>query len=139
MSKMFDDTHYDALMLWAFEPPPVGCPAIETSDARIGPPGKPPEILIDGALHHVIGVTPSGWLSTVGLGWCRFTGTRETIPLISSACKPIMSRLLDDRRRFNAALHGHAARPDTGFCAGLPETDLGTGRSAIRLDDITVP
>ncbi len=139
MTMTYDDSHYDAFFLLAFDPPPIGRPGCSVPAIHIGPSGKLPQILLDGRLYSVIGVTPSGWLSAVGLGWCRFTGARETIPLISDACKPIQSRLLDDRRRFNAELRHHAARPDNGFCAGLPETDLGPGRSAIRLDDITVP
>ncbi len=139
MTMTYDDSYYDALFLWAFDPPPIGRPGRSVPAVRIAPHDKPPQIQVDGRLYPVIGVTPSGWLSTVGLGWCRFTGTRETIPLIAGACKPVVSRLLDDCRRFNAALHRYMALPDTGFCAGLPETDLGTGRSAIRLDDITVP
>lgn len=139
MTMTSDDSYYDALFLWAFESPPIGRPSRSVPAVRIGPSGKLPRILVDGRLYPVIGIAPSGWLSTVGLSWCRFTGTRATIPLISGACKPILSRLLDDHRRFNAALHRHAARPDTGFCAGLPETDLGGGRCAIRPDDITVP
>lgn len=139
MTMTYDDSYYDALFFWAFDPPPIGRPGISVPAVRIGPPGKLPEILVDGRLYPVIGVTPSGWLSAVGLGWCRFTGARATIPLISGACNPIQSRLLDDFRRFKAAFHRHAALPDNGVCAGLPETDLGGGRRVVRLDDITVP
>lgn len=138
MSRMFDDTHYDALMLWAFEPPPVGCPAIEISDARIGSPGKPPQILLDGALRPVIGVTPSGWLSTTA-GWCRFTGDNDTLSSIACACSPIQRRLLNDRAAFDAALQRHMARSDESRIGGLPVIPLAGGQCAVRLADIAVP
>lgn len=139
MSKMFDDTHYDVFMRWALEPPPVGCPAIETSDARISPPGKPPEILVNGKLHPVIGVTPSGWLSTVGFGWCRFTGTHDALSSIACACSPIQRRLLTDRAAFDAALQRHMARSDESRIGGLPVIPLAGGQRAVRLADIAVP
>lgn len=138
MTLTFDDSHYDAFMLWAFDPPPIGRPGPSVTAVRFGPTDRPPEILLDGKPYPVIGTTRSGWLSTVGAGWCRFTGDRDTLSVIGKACNPVQSQMLHDRRRFNAALHRYTARPEDGFCAGLPEIDLGSGRYAIRPEDIVL-
>lgn len=139
MNNVLDDSFYDALILWAFDPPPIGRPASSVTTARIIAPDLPPEVLLDGRSCPVIGATRSGWLSTAGVGWCCFAGDGNTLATIVAACKPVQSRLIADRKRFNAALHRYASRPDSGFCAGLPVFDLGGGREAIRLEDIERP
>ncbi|MFC3061058.1 hypothetical protein [Paenirhodobacter populi] len=139
MTLTFDDSHYDALILWAFDPPPVGRPGPLVTTARIIAPDQPPEVLVDGRPCPVIGTTRSGWLSTAGLGWCCFCGDRDTLATIGKACTPVRSQLMADRKRFNAALHRYASQPETGFCAGLPVFNLGGGREAIRPEDIEVP
>lgn len=139
MNMMFDDSCYDALILWAFDPPQVGRPGPLVTMARIPPPDRPPEVVVDGRSYPVIGITRSGWLSTAGLGWCCFSSDRDARSEIGSACKPVQLQLMTDRKRLNAALHRYASQPDSGVCAGLPVFDLGGGRDAIRPDDIGIP
>ena len=139
MTTTFNDSHYDALICWAFEPPPLGRDGPSVAAVRFNRPDQPPEIMFDGTTYPVIGTTRSGWLSVIGLGWFRFAGDPDTLSAIGKACGPAQSQMLNDRRRFNAALHRYMARPDDGLCAGLPEIDLGGGRLAIRPEDIGPP
>ena len=139
MTMTFDASHHDALIAWAFDPPPLGCPGLTVAAARINPPGRLPEIELDRGLYAVVGVTPAGWLSTAGAGWCRFTGDPDTVPLIGTACKPIQSQMLTDRAAFDAALKRYMARCDESRIGGLPVIVLDDGQRTVRLVDITVP
>lgn len=75
MSNRISDSHYDALLIWAFEPPPIGRPGPAVETVHHLPAGPPPEVVV-GTRVSLIGTTRSGWLSTAGAGWCRFLGDR---------------------------------------------------------------
>ncbi|MBJ2154093.1 hypothetical protein [Paracoccus sp. IB05] len=136
--KKFTDAHYDALMLWAFEPPPLGVPGNQAAAARIGPLGSFPQVFIGYDLVDVVGMTSSDWLSTTG-GWCRFVGDGHAGAMIANACRPMQQILLADFPRYEAALKRHRTQPDDTEIGGLPVIVLGDGHRVIRLADILVP
>ena len=139
MTTTFKDAHFDAFMTFIFDPPPLGRPGLSVAAARINPPGRLPEIELDGRLYAVVGVTPAGWLSTAGGGWRRFTGDSDTLSAIASACRPLQQLLLNDRSAFDAALRRYLARCDDSRIGGLPVIALDDGQRAVRLADIAVP
>lgn len=139
MIMTFDASHHNALIAWAFDPPPLGRPGLTVAAARINPPGRLPEIELDGRLYDVVGVTPAAWLSTAGGGWRRFTGDSDTLSAIASACRPLQQLLLNDRTAFDAALHRYMARCDESRIGGLPVIVLDDGSRAVRLADIALP
>ncbi|MFC3061057.1 hypothetical protein [Paenirhodobacter populi] len=109
MIKKITDAHYDALMNWAFEPPPLGVPGNQAAAVRIGPPGSFPQVFIGDDLVDVVGMLSSDWLSTTG-GWCRFSGDRHAGLLIANACIPMQSLMTADHEPFVAAIKPPQAR-----------------------------
>lgn len=134
-----NDTHFDALMRLAFEPPPIAQPAITVIAVRIRPRSAFPEIMADRRLYPVIGVTPGGWLSVAHIGWHRFTGDPVALPQIARACNTAQRGLVMEADLLKAALARYAARADTSPIGGLPIIHLECGRRTVRLADITVP
>ena len=138
MTEKFDDLLYDAFMLWAFEPPPIARPGPTAGSIRFRGDDMFPEVAVNGAFHPVISVT-SGWLSTAGAGWQRFSGDPDTLAAIDAACDAAQRRLLRDGPAFEAAWKQHSALPDDTEIGGLPVVTLAGGRRVVRLDDIAVP
>lgn len=138
MNRKITDAHYDALMNWAFEPPPVGVPGNQAMAARIGRPGTFPQVIIGDDLADIVGMTASDWLSTT-CGWCRLVGDEQAGAIIANACRPMQQILLADFPRYEAALKRHRTQPDDTEIGGLPVIVLGNGHRVIRLVDILVP
>lgn len=136
--KKFTDAHYDALMLWAFDPPPIGVRGHEAQAARIGPPGSFPQLFIGDDLVDVVGTTSSDWLSTT-CGWCRFVGDGHAGWLIANACIPMQSLMTADHEPFVAAIKRHHRRGDDTAIGGIRVITLLNGQRVIRMSDITVP
>ena len=139
MTMTLDASHHDGLIAWAFDPPPLGRPGLAVTTARINPPGRLPEVMLDGKLFAVVGVTPAGWLSTAGAGWRRFIGDSDALSAIVNACRPLQHVLLNDRPAFDAALRRYMARADENRIGGLPVIALEDGQRVVRLADISVP
>jgi len=112
MTFQYDDSYFDALTRLAYDPPPIAWPDITVSVIRLAAPGAFPEIRINGQPVPVIGVTPTGWLSTARLGWCRFTGDPATLPQIATACNLAQQELIKEGGKLKAALARYAARDD---------------------------
>ena len=118
MITKITDAHYDALMNWAFEPPPVGVPGNQATAARIGRPGTFPQVSIDDDLADIVGMTSSGWLSTTG-GWCRFAADGQAGAMVANACRPMLQILLADFPRYEAALKRHRTQLEDTEIGGL--------------------
>ncbi|HRK65959.1 MAG TPA: hypothetical protein PKY73_00290 [Hyphomonas sp.] len=138
MNKKITDAHYDALMFWAFEPPPVGVPGHEAIEAQLGPPGTFPQVFIGEDLVDVVGMTASAWLSTTG-GWCRFSGDWHAGAEIARACTPMQSLMIGDHEQFVAAIKRHRLRGDDTEIGGIRVITLRNGHRVIPMSDITVP
>ena len=138
MTMTFDDLHYDAFMLWAYEPPPIARPGPMAGLIRFRNGDMFPEVAADGTFHPVVGVT-SGWLAVAGAGWRRFTGDADTLAAIDAACDAAQRRLLCDGAAFVTAWKRHSALPDDTEIGGLPVVTLADRRRVVRLVAISVP
>lgn len=138
MTQTFNKAHFDAFMLWAYEPPPIARPGPMAGLIRFRNGDMFPEVAADGTFHPVVGVT-SGWLAVAGAGWRRFSGDRDTLAAIGAACDAAQRRLLCDGAAFVTAWKRHSALPDDTEIGGLPVVTLAGGRRVVRLDDIAVP
>jgi len=139
MTIKYDDSLFDALTRWAYDTPPLGRPGSAVRQVCFGRSGSLPEIMVDDQRFPVVGITPSGWLSSAGFGWCRFTGHRDDITRIAIACNPAQLVLARDRVMIDAALNRYLALPQDQRIGGLPVTVLDDGRRVVRLTDITEP
>jgi hypothetical protein len=112
MTFPYDDSYFDALTRLAYDPPPITCPGLTVSVIRIRSPGAFPEVIIKDRLYPVIGVTPTGWLSTAHLGWCQYIGDPAALAQIARACNAAQQELIKEGDKLKAALARYAARDD---------------------------
>lgn len=137
MTKVFDTSYYTALFNWAFEPPPIARPAREIAAVRINLCSHFPEILADDVLQPVLGVTPSGWLSTTS-GWYRFVGDPDALSIIAKTCSSGQQCLLSNYAGYESALRHHRTRVDDVEIGGLRVIILEGRQRVVRLADIVV-
>ncbi|WP_422003099.1 hypothetical protein [Roseovarius mucosus] len=125
MTAKYDDSYFDALTRLAYDPPPITCPGLTVSVIRIRSPGAFPEVVIKDRIYPVIGVTPTGWLSTARLGWCLFTGDPTALAQIARACNAAQQELIKEGDKLKAAIARYAARDDASPDTIHSDTDQG--------------
>lgn len=139
MMNDFPPSYMDALLAFAFDIPPIALnssPIIKANAIHIVGPGRPPEVEIGAHRHPVIGITASGWLFIVGIGWQLCECDNPMFDRLIKACNAMHRCLIKDRPAYHAAHHRYIALPETGFIGGLREFSSSNGRHVVCIDNI---